>query len=227
MASCFFPAPVRSRCDVCTRGGGLLEARGHYICHNRQARNASYILCSASKGRHGFGSQRSSKDKLDVHRQSNNANTPRESADTSQDLRQRKSAVRKSDTIVNLEVLLLELLCLFSAEAPGLAGVLGGKSGNEASDQRFEDRLEAVRRSAVEQKKAEERKTYEAIDYDVPVEPDKSSIGFGTKVGVGAAVVVFGLVFAFGDFLPSGRYQLTYLWYFSATAMLMQHVSNP
>lgn len=28
------------------------------------------------------------------------------------------------------------------------------------------------------------------------------------QIGVGVAVVVFGLVFALGDFLPSGRYDI-------------------
>ncbi|RLN33199.1 uncharacterized protein C2845_PM03G25170 [Panicum miliaceum] len=45
-------------------------------------------------------------------------------------------------------------------------------------------------RSALEKKKAEENKDYQAIDYDAPIESDK--------------IVVFGLVFAFGDFLPYG-----------------------
>ena len=30
------------------------------------------------------------------------------------------------------------------------------------------------------------------------------------QIGVGVAVAVFGLVFAFGDFLPSGRYACTF-----------------
>ncbi|KAG9143269.1 hypothetical protein Leryth_010188 [Lithospermum erythrorhizon] len=61
-----------------------------------------------------------------------------------------------------------------------------------------------VKRSALEQKKIEEEKQYGAIDYDAPVETKSSTIGLGTKIGVGIAVVVFGLVFALGDFLPSG-----------------------
>ncbi|URE28404.1 hypothetical protein MUK42_16150 [Musa troglodytarum] len=58
--------------------------------------------------------------------------------------------------------------------------------------------------STLEQKKAEENKNFQAIDYDAPIEPEQNTIGLGTKVGVGAAVLVFGLVFAFGDFLPYG-----------------------
>ncbi|PON78556.1 N-terminal acetyltransferase A, auxiliary subunit [Parasponia andersonii] len=59
-------------------------------------------------------------------------------------------------------------------------------------------------RAAREQKKADEEKEFGAIDYDAPVESEKKAIGLGTKVGVGVAVVVFGLVFALGDFLPTG-----------------------
>lgn len=47
-------------------------------------------------------------------------------------------------------------------------------------------------------------KGFGAIDYDAPVETDDKTIGLGTKIGVGLAVVIFGLVFALGDFLPSG-----------------------
>jgi hypothetical protein len=39
-------------------------------------------------------------------------------------------------------------------------------------------------RSALDKKKVEEKKTYQAIDYDAPVESDKSTIGFGTRVSI-------------------------------------------
>ncbi|PAN10548.1 hypothetical protein PAHAL_2G100500 [Panicum hallii] len=78
------------------------------------------------------------------------------------------------------------------------------RSGKQVMDKQFLQKVEAVRRSALEKKKAEENKDYQAIDYDAPIESDKSTIGFGTRVGIGVAVVVFGLVFAFGDFLPYG-----------------------
>ncbi|KAK7349064.1 hypothetical protein VNO77_06118 [Canavalia gladiata] len=87
-----------------------------------------------------------------------------------------------------------------SSQAPRLSSQLDSKS----LDADFEERLKAVRRSALEQKKAEEEKEFGAIDYDAPISSDNKTISFGTKVGVGVAVVVFGLVFAFGDFLPSG-----------------------
>jgi len=39
-------------------------------------------------------------------------------------------------------------------------------------------------RSALEKKKAEENKDYQAIDYDAPIESNKSTIGFGTRVSI-------------------------------------------
>lgn len=78
------------------------------------------------------------------------------------------------------------------------------KLTNSVSDVQFEERLQAVRRSALEQKKAEEDKQFAAIDYDTPVETKSRTVGLGTKIGVGVAVVAFGLIFAIGDFLPTG-----------------------
>ncbi|GMY38268.1 Tfp pilus assembly [Fagus crenata] len=89
-------------------------------------------------------------------------------------------------------------------QAPGLSSRFDGKSRNNSLDLQFEERLEAVRRSALEQKKTDEEKEIGAIDYDAPVESEKKTIGLGTQIGVGVAVLVFGLVFALGDFLPSG-----------------------
>lgn len=66
------------------------------------------------------------------------------------------------------------------------------------------EKIESVKRSAYEQKKAEEDKFFLPIDYEAPIDSEKSKIGLGSKVGVGIAVVAFGLVFALGDFLPSG-----------------------
>lgn len=105
-------------------------------------------------------------------------------------LQQRKSTSKQSGSV--------------PTQAPGLSSRSGGKSNDAAIDLDFEERLEAVRRTALEQKKADEKKEYGAIDYDTPVESEEKTIGLGTKIGVGVAVVVFGLVFALGDFLPSG-----------------------
>ncbi|RDX93399.1 hypothetical protein CR513_24350, partial [Mucuna pruriens] len=91
-----------------------------------------------------------------------------------------------------------------SSQAPRLSSQVDGKSKNDSLDVNFEERLKTVRRSALEQKKADQEKQFGAIDYDAPISSDNKTIGFGTKIGVGVAVVVFGLVFALGDFLPSG-----------------------
>eukprot|EP00252_Welwitschia_mirabilis_P009181 TRINITY_DN2152_c0_g1_i6.p1 TRINITY_DN2152_c0_g1~~TRINITY_DN2152_c0_g1_i6.p1 ORF type:complete len:417 (+),score=109.42 TRINITY_DN2152_c0_g1_i6:70-1320(+) len=79
------------------------------------------------------------------------------------------------------------------------------KKGNENLDPKFDQRLQSIRRSALEKKKAEEQKRYQPIDYDAPISnPEGTSVGLGAKVGIGFAVIAFGFVFAFGDFLPSG-----------------------
>ncbi|CAM0905736.1 unnamed protein product [Alopecurus aequalis] len=88
--------------------------------------------------------------------------------------------------------------------APELGNGRENKSGKIVMDKKFLEKIEDVRRFALDKKKVEEKKTYQAIDYDAPVESDKSTIGFGTRVGIGIAVVVFGLVFTIGDFLPYG-----------------------
>ncbi|KAK6129451.1 hypothetical protein DH2020_036809 [Rehmannia glutinosa] len=103
----------------------------------------------------------------------------------------KKPSLKQSSTIPN--------------QAPGLSSSTGGKLRYTSSDDlEFEQRLQAIRKSALEQKKTEEKKQYGAIDYDAPTETNSSTIGLGTKIGVGVAVVAFGLVFALGDFLPSG-----------------------
>ncbi|CAN1298937.1 hypothetical protein LINPERPRIM_LOCUS24012 [Linum perenne] len=98
---------------------------------------------------------------------------------------------------------------MFNAEAPGLSARFDGKPKSNTADFEFEQRLQAVKRSALEQKKAVQVKEFGPIDYDAPVESKKTTIGTGTKIGVGVAVVVFGLVFAFGDFLPTGNESTT------------------
>ncbi|XP_057769279.1 uncharacterized protein LOC130989332 [Salvia miltiorrhiza] len=87
-------------------------------------------------------------------------------------------------------------------QAPGLSSPKTNYTSSDDLD--FEQRLQAIKKSAIEQKKAEETKVIGAIDYDAPTENNSSTIGLGTKIGVGVAVVTFGLVFALGDFLPSG-----------------------
>ncbi|CAI0442090.1 unnamed protein product [Linum tenue] len=90
-------------------------------------------------------------------------------------------------------------------QAPGLSAGFDGKPKSSTADFDFEERLLAVRRSALEQKRADVVKEFGPIDYDAPIESEKKTIGTGTKIGVGVAVLVFGLVFALGDFLPTGN----------------------
>ncbi|XP_059639097.1 uncharacterized protein LOC132281406 isoform X2 [Cornus florida] len=139
------------------------------------------IHCSDSQPGRGFG------------RDKNNKKATRDTKSSGEKdvvLQQRKSTTEQSGSIPR--------------KAPGLNPRTEEKSRNIAFDVEFEKRLEAVKRSALEQKKADEVKEYGAIDYDAPMESKGSTIGLGTKIGVGVAVVVFGLVFALGDFLPSG-----------------------
>ncbi|WOK94509.1 hypothetical protein Cni_G03213 [Canna indica] len=138
------------------------------------------VICFASKNR-GFGPDTSKKEKSDYAK-----NTKDKSLSTSE--KRFISGEPKTR----------------SQQAPQLSGGKSRNSTNTVLDQQFLEKVEAVRRSALEQKKTEENKIYQAIDYDAPIGPEQNTIGFGTKVGVGVAVLVFGLVFAFGDFLPYG-----------------------
>ncbi|KAB5543899.1 hypothetical protein DKX38_012011 [Salix brachista] len=140
------------------------------------------VQCSDnSNPRRGFGS---------------NTNIKKASSSTSREekgmaLQQRKSTTKQSDASL-------------PSQAPGLSSRFDGKSTRNSADTDFEQRLQAVRRSALEQKRVEEIKEFGPIDYDAPVKNENKTIGLGTKIGVGVAVLVFGLVFALGDFLPSG-----------------------
>lgn len=136
------------------------------------------IRCLASK-RRGFGAE-------PVKKKSNDSKIPKESIDIASDLSNSISGASQTRT----------------QKAPDLT-TGGRKSSSVILDRQFLAKVEAVKRSALELKKAEKEKTNIAIDYDAPIEPVESTIGLGTKVGVGIAVVVFGLVFALGDFIPS------------------------
>ncbi|KAF6144290.1 hypothetical protein GIB67_024517 [Kingdonia uniflora] len=191
-----------SRCCVHMKGECFRKLLPIYVDHRDRAR------CLASKGSSGFGSK--------PPKETNRARSAKEELKT----KTRKPTSSPADLNPN--------------RAPGLSGRQDGKSSNVVSDLQFEERLEAIRRSALKQKKTEESKPSETIDYDLPVESEKNTVGIGTKVrhldrekkfnvfrdvkpqtshyllspivlevGVGVAVVVFGLVFALGDFLPS------------------------
>ncbi|KAH7664207.1 TPR-like protein [Dioscorea alata] len=138
------------------------------------------IVSLASKGK-GFGREPAKKEK------NKNVNLTKETDTAASEVRKLAPEEDKTRT----------------REAPDLMSGIERKF-SDVSDQRFNEKLAAVRRSALEQKKREENKIYQAIDYDAPIESEQGTIGIGTKVGVGIAVVVFGLVFALGDFIPSG-----------------------
>lgn len=96
----------------------------------------------------------------------------------------------------------------YDSNAPNLmAGLNVEQNSRQETSNSFEGRLEAIKRSAQEKKKMEEGKAYGPIDYDSPIsKPDtKEGVSFPVKVTLGIAVVVFGLIFAFGDLLPSGE----------------------
>ncbi|XP_051135316.1 uncharacterized protein LOC127254311 [Andrographis paniculata] len=78
----------------------------------------------------------------------------------------------------------------------------GDRKFASSDDLEFEQRLQTIRRSVLEQKKTVVEENG-AIDYDAPTETKDSSSGLGVKVGVGVAALAFGLVFAFGDLVPS------------------------
>uniref|UniRef100_A0A2P2LQ10 Uncharacterized protein LOC105131691 isoform X1 n=2 Tax=Rhizophora mucronata TaxID=61149 RepID=A0A2P2LQ10_RHIMU len=141
------------------------------------------VLCSDSKAKGGFGSKRSGGNK-----KKNRGTSSLEEKGLA--LQQRKTTSKPSGPL--------------PTRAPGLSSRFDGRSSGNTMDIAFEERLEAVRRSALEQKKAEEIKDFGPIDYDAPVESEKKTIGVGAKIGVGVVVLGFGLVFALGDFLPSG-----------------------
>ncbi|XP_031480044.1 uncharacterized protein LOC116250514 [Nymphaea colorata] len=140
------------------------------------------FICSTSERKRGFGAQPVKKGKV------SRLDVPKEDKDVSS--QPRKLSSGQSETSVS--------------QAPKLSSSDGRRSESIVFDSKFNEKLEAVRRTALEQKKAKDNTQYRAIDYDAPIEPEKSSTGLGVKIGVGAAVVSLGLVFTLGDFLPSG-----------------------
>lgn len=144
------------------------------------------VQCSDnSSPRRGFGS------KSDTNTNNKKARSSNSREEKGMALQQRKSTTQQSGASL-------------PSQAPGLSSRFDGKSSRNSADIDFEQRLQAVRRSALEQKKTEAIKEFGPIDYDAPVKTENKTIGLGTKIGVGVAVLVFGLVFALGDFLPSG-----------------------
>ncbi|KAF8407350.1 hypothetical protein HHK36_006478 [Tetracentron sinense] len=130
-----------------------------YTGFTDQSRLTCRIHCSASNGGRGFGRQSSKKDKT--------GKVMAPSEEKGFVSQPRKSETKQFDTI--------------PSQGPGLSTRMDGKSSNISLDLQFEERLEAVRRSALEQRKTEENKQSGAIDYDAPVESDRNEIGLGTK----------------------------------------------
>ena len=91
------------------------------------------------------------------------------------------------------------------AEAPNvLAGSEVNKQLDTDADPTFDQRLDVIRRSALQKKELEEKKKYQPIDYDAPVsKSEKSSLGLGAKIGIGVAIAAFALIFSIGDLFPS------------------------
>ncbi|XP_042447749.1 uncharacterized protein LOC122032514 isoform X3 [Zingiber officinale] len=171
--------PSSLACGRSSRCSLLIRTTDWYK-HTRGASMDHSVLCSASKKR-GFGQYVTKKEK-----------NPKESNQSTSEAR---NFVSQEPNTRN-------------QQAPQLASGSSRNLNNASFDQIFLEKVEVVRRSAMEQKKAEEDKISQAIDYDGPVVSEENTIGFGTKVGVGVAVTVFGLVFAFGDFLPYGSVSL-------------------
>nr|XP_010926616.1 uncharacterized protein LOC105048840 [Elaeis guineensis] len=162
-------------------GSSILVRRCMSIKYNREICETNNILCFASKKR-GFGTEPMKKEK------NNDTKKLKESMPSASESSKLISGKPKSRI----------------KRAPQLTSGIDRKSSDAVLDRQFLEKVENVRRSALEQKKAEEDQLNQAIDYDAPIESEQNTIGLGTKLGVGAAVLVFGLVFAFGDFLPYG-----------------------
>lgn len=87
--------------------------------------------------------------------------------------------------------------------APWWSSRSNGIQNNVSRDLQFEERLKAIKRSTLDQKKAEQIEEFGKIEYDVPVKSARTKTELGTKIGLGFALVVFGFVFALGDFIPT------------------------
>eukprot|EP00850_Spirogloea_muscicola_P002445 SM000009S23574 [mRNA] locus=s9:881673:886012:+ [translate_table: standard] len=76
-------------------------------------------------------------------------------------------------------------------------------------DRTFEERLAALKSSVAEKEKTAASQVFAPIDYDAPPSKTSSDAGWtdnlGAKIGIGVAATFFGLLFAFGDILPSQR----------------------
>ncbi|XP_028549899.1 uncharacterized protein LOC110103712 isoform X6 [Dendrobium catenatum] len=164
--------------DCCVPTAAYLPVTCTRKGNNREMLKTFRHICFAKN--RGFGTDPTKRRKESIK-------TPKENVSTSSDPSKLASGVSRTRI----------------KEAQELAGT-SGKSNDPIFDRQFLEKIESVRRSAYEQKKAEGERNFQPIDYDAPIESEQSKIGLATKIGVGVAVAVFGVVFAFGDSFPSG-----------------------
>eukprot|EP00250_Pteridium_aquilinum_P012289 c20629_g1_i1 orf=280-1575(-) len=116
------------------------------------------------------------------------------------------SSCRKVSTELTSQIKNTETPPKDDPTAPTLTTVSNTQQEKREAGGTFEERLEAIKRSAEEKRRLEQEKMYGPIDYEAPNKmQDSKAVSFPVKVGIGIGVVVFGLIFAFGDLLPSGE----------------------
>ncbi|CAM6097762.1 unnamed protein product [Calypogeia fissa] len=169
----------------------------------RTGRRSAFTICAAKPG---FGAQ-PKKGKKKSERK------PKVKEEKDPVTRAKQILAKKEQTLQkeaggSEQTLQNEAASTVAEEAPSLLIDDELPSYDPEDDELFEKKLAEIKRVAAEQKKMEEQKKYAPIDYDAPL-PSSSSTpnswtdNLGAKIGIGVAVVVFGLIFAFGDFLPS------------------------
>ncbi|CAK9209558.1 unnamed protein product [Sphagnum troendelagicum] len=160
------------------------------------ATRTRHVLVRADYGgRHGFGTQPAKKSKKGSRTQ--RRKQEQDPILQAQQILQEKQKHNRED-----------LPSTVAGPAPTLAAEASEELFEDVKDEKsFEEQLEVIKRSAKEQKALQEAKKYGPIDYDSPPPaPQQSSWtdNITTKIGIGVAILVFGAIFAFGDFLPSG-----------------------
>lgn len=173
---------------LCTAQISKQDNLGSHICLLRH-RTHSYVWIASGEGHRGFACQAIKNVKKTGGKPSREENDSVSKARQLLSRRSNKSMDGKSAT-----------------EAPNvlLASEMNRKVDIDA-DPTFDQRLTAIKRSALEKKDLKEKQKYQPIDYDVPTpKSEDKSLGVGVKIGIGVAIVAFALVFAFGDVIPSG-----------------------
>jgi hypothetical protein len=161
------------------------------------ATRTRHVLVRADYGgRHGFGTQPAKKSKKGSRTQ--RRKQEQDPILQAQQILQEKQKQDRED-----------LPSTVAGPAPTLTAEASEELVEDVKDEKsFEEQLEAIKRSAKEQKALQEAKKYGPIDYDSPppaLQQSSWTDNITTKIGIGVAILVFGAIFAFGDFLPSGR----------------------